>query len=234
MTDRIQSGRPGAMPSVHDALRAVMADVGAIAKRGQNRDQGYRFRSIEQVVDTFYPLFLKHGIMMIPRVVEHEAYGKATGAGDKKQTYTALTIEYDVYGPAHDRLEPCPRLTVHGADMGDKAPNKALSYGLKYMLAQMFMVPFIKQDEGDERGPPKASDPAAELAHARDELKRTVATYLRGSEMAPGRWIVKVAQSIYGEPTKIETTEQARAVQAAIRDFTTDGDRIPDGVGETR
>ena len=220
--------------NVHDALRAVMTEVSAIAKEGRNQQQKYRFRSIEQVVDTFYPLFIKHGIMVIPRVVDHEVHGKASGQGDKTQTYAALTIEYDVYGPAHDRLDPPPRLTVHGADMGDKAPNKALSYGLKYMLAQMFMVPFIKQDEGDESGPPNAGDPAAELAQARDELKRTVATYLRDSEMTPGRWIVKVAESIYGEPTKIETTEQARAVQAAIRDFTTDGERIPDGVGEQR
>jgi hypothetical protein len=92
----------------------------------------------------------------------------------------------------------------------------------------------VSEYSAEAEQPGQHRDPAAELAQSRDELKRTVATYLRGSEMAPGRWIVKVAESIYGEPTKIETTEQARAVQAAIRDFTTDGERMPAGVGEPR
>jgi hypothetical protein len=92
----------------------------------------------------------------------------------------------------------------------------------------------VSEYSAEAEQPGQHRDPAAELAHSRDELKRTVADHLRDSEMTPGRWIVKVAESIYGEPTKIETTEQARAVQAAIRDFTTDGERIPDGVGEVR
>ena len=58
--------------SVIAALRKVMEELPGIGKEGENVQQHYKFRGIEQITVEVQPLLAKHGVVIVPRVVSWE------------------------------------------------------------------------------------------------------------------------------------------------------------------
>ncbi|WP_174249794.1 ERF family protein, partial [Candidatus Sodalis sp. SoCistrobi] len=57
---------------VYSAISNIARDlaVTGIKKEGKNAQQGFRFRGIDQVYTALAPVLAKHGLVILPRIVE--------------------------------------------------------------------------------------------------------------------------------------------------------------------
>lgn len=135
------------MAKVHEAIIAVMADLGSIAKEKKNAQQGYNFRGIEDVYNTIHPILSKHGLFSVPTVLDMKREERTTKSGSNL-IYTVLTILYTFFADDGSSLS----LTVigEGMDSGDKSCNKAMSVAHKYAFFQMFAIPTQDLDDPDK------------------------------------------------------------------------------------
>jgi hypothetical protein len=142
-------------PMIYKKMSQVMAEIGFIGKDQKNTAQGFKFRGIDQFVNTLYPALVKHGVFMTPRctaasqeIVEVVRSSGKTGI-DKHVT---IQMEFAFYAEdgSHVVVGPVP---AEGLDSGDKATNKALSAALKYALIQTFSIPTEDMAEGDLETP---------------------------------------------------------------------------------
>lgn len=137
------------MTNVYQAISAVKADLGAVAKE-KKMEAGpakYQYRSIDDVLNKAHDALVSHGLVIAPnlRRVEQTAAGE-TRSGTK-QTRTLVEFEYTIAGPEGDFFTAA---TVGEAiDSGDKGTNKAGTSAFKQLLTQLFQIPFETNDPDD-------------------------------------------------------------------------------------
>lgn len=151
-------------PTVVEALAAVMGEVAGIAK-GRRSDQGYTFRGIDDALGAFHEPFAKHGIVVMPEVVERHAEVRETAKGSKLNV-THLRVRFTFYGPSGDSVVCVTQ--GEAQDSADKSTNKAMSAAFKYALFFVFCVPTDEPDADQVSEP--ASAPVDPLRAARAEL----------------------------------------------------------------
>ena len=143
-----------APPMIYAAMAAVMSDIGAVGKSGTNKEQHYKFRSIEDVMSAVRGGLTKHGVFYLPTVTSRVPETRQTGGG-KPMNVVHLEIRYDFY--AADGSSVSSVVWGEGADMADKATNKAMSQALKYNLVQAFSIAAEDMQDADrsaeEAGP---------------------------------------------------------------------------------
>lgn len=215
---KARATRSGAQPplTVHEAINAVMRDMDPVGKNGFNNFSGYKFRSIDDVINTANVAFVRHGLLIAPEVINshYELRGR-------KNNTAILTIKYRIYGPSGDHVEAV--MVGEGSDVSDKAANKAMTAGFKYLLNQVFMIPFQGADDGDQDSPVGAPDPLARfLDRMRDpqvwndvkalSLVRQDAELAQASDqevpMKPGVEPVTLAQLIAGRTQQLTSQHQ--------------------------
>lgn len=155
-----------APPSIHAAMAAVMLDVGAVGKGGRNKEQGYNFRGIDQLMNAMHPAMVAHGVYCTPEVLSVETEYRATKSGGVS-THRLTMVRFTFYGPAGDSVS-CTTVG-EGADSYDKSSNKALSGAYKYALTQVFCIPLDSEKDADSESPDMGSLPAPPQQVADDE-----------------------------------------------------------------
>lgn len=140
--------------SVFKAIAAAsraLAQVG-ISKSRENKDQGYRFRGIDDFMNTLSPILVQSGLVILPDYSSSrfEVTGE-TKSGSKwfttfvDATFTLVSVE--------DSSTAIVKVRGEGRDNADKSANKAMSAAYKAMAAQVFCIPFgamlDAEDEGD-------------------------------------------------------------------------------------
>lgn len=140
---------------IHEKLTAIMQEVGAIGKDGENVQQRFKFRSIEAVCNRLHGLLGKHGVTIVPRMLEQkreilDRFDKRDGKKIGHWVLTCITMSYTFGAEDGSAIE----VVVPGeaADTGDKASNKAMSAALKYALCQTFCIPTVESDAGPGDG----------------------------------------------------------------------------------
>ncbi len=133
--------------NVYQAINAIMKDLPAIGKDSHAAygNEGYDYRSIEEVIKFLKPLMVKHGLFVVPKVisqereerVEEKTYGNETRKTRTK--FSVLQMEYTFY--ALDGSYITATVVGEGMDRGDKASNKAMSVAYKYACSQVFSIP---------------------------------------------------------------------------------------------
>lgn len=126
-------------PTIQAALVAVMNDVGAVAKRDRNTQSNYSFRGIDAVINAVSPAFRRHGVVALPKVLDHAFGTIEVGQKRTPMSHVTMTVEYTFHGPAGDTLTT----TVMGEafDSGDKAVPKAMSVAFRTALLQALALP---------------------------------------------------------------------------------------------
>lgn len=165
LTGTIGAGSPAAMstwpcpipnsPLIYKKMSAVMKDIGHVGKDQKNTAQGFKFRGVDQFVNTLYPALTKHGVFMVPRATSytHELRDVTRGNGKAgTDKHVAIMMEYTFYAEDGSNVVVGP-VPAEGLDSGDKATNKALSAALKYALIQTFSVPTEDMSEADLETP---------------------------------------------------------------------------------
>ena len=138
-----------ARPNIYQRLHAVMQEVNYVQKDATVSGGGsYKAVTHDQVTAHVRSHFVKHGIVLIPRLTSGAVVdtGRKTSSGNPIIRYEGL---YDVsFVNMDDPSDVCLiPVSAHAEDQGDKAPGKALSYATKYAILKALMLETGESDE---------------------------------------------------------------------------------------
>lgn len=157
------------MANIHQAITDIMSEGYAITKDKRNQTQGFMYRGIDDVMNTFQPLLAKHHVFVVPEVIEQQRMERTTGK-DRTLLYAILKMRYTFY--AEDGSSISAVVIGEGMDSGDKASNKAMSVAMKYAMFQVFCIPTEEMQDPDADTPepskPKAEQPTPEPVYCAD------------------------------------------------------------------
>lgn len=138
------------MTAIAEAMAAIQSDVQSVPKAERNKQQGYNFRGIAQVVEMMHPILVKHHVLMLP-TIENQSRSEFTTKNGSVMSVCVLTIRWDFV--AEDGSTLSISTVGEGADSMDKATNKAMTAAQKYALTLAFSIPFSDQPDGDADSP---------------------------------------------------------------------------------
>jgi hypothetical protein len=165
---------------IHAAINAVMGEVGYVQKTKTN-GLNYSFASEADLIKALRPVMIEHGITFYPsgvQIVANEAY--ETSNGKLMNRVIGMFTFTFTHAPSGTSLQ----VTVlgEGADVGDKASNKAMTGALKYALRQTFVIETgddpdaTSSEEQDRKSKPgsngKASQPVPHWTEWGEASKR--------------------------------------------------------------
>jgi len=151
------------LPTIFEALGAVMEGVQSVGKKDRNNQQGYDFRGIDAVVNAVGPHLRKHGVIVVPAKSEARYRDVQTSTGKPSRECT-VTVTYRFFGPAGDHID-C-EVPGESMDFGDKGAPKAMSVAFRVALLQALCIPTHDPEpdaQSYERGAPAAWDPETQL-----------------------------------------------------------------------
>ncbi len=134
---------------VYQAINAVMRDLASegIGKHRRNTQQGYSFRGIDDVYNALSSALSRHGLVMLPRILNRTAEERATARGGVL-FYVTVEAEFDLVC-AEDGSTHTIRTWGEAMDSADKATNKAMSAAYKYAAMQAFCIPTEGDNDAD-------------------------------------------------------------------------------------
>lgn len=159
-------GTPGA---ILEAMGKVALSVGAVAKDRENREQKYKFRSIDDLLIRLQPALVEHGVQPVFTVVQNRS---DTRPGKSGGTVTVVQLTVDVDYVHLDGTYITTRSEGEGADYGDKAVNKALTSAIKNAHLHTLSVPTGTKRDGEFDGGPKPPKLSPEARSVVDRLAK--------------------------------------------------------------
>lgn len=152
-----------------EAIAAMMVKVGYIQKKGENKFHGYKYASIEDVLDKVQPALADVGLVITQDELSHSiiADGQLMEA-----TYAfGLSHKSGVTAPPirHTGLAAL-RNTKGGYD--DKALNKCHTAARKYFILGLFQIPTglaVDPDEDEDKPHHEPAKPTPKVVASRDE-----------------------------------------------------------------
>lgn len=151
-----QETRQDAGGRIYRQITQVMKDVGAVAKKDRNAQQGFNYRGIDAVMNAINPAFQKHGVFVVPEILEQARETKTTAKGSV-MNYSICKIEYRFY--AEDGSYVRAVVVGEAMDSADKATNKAMAVAFKYACFQVLCIPTEEMKDPDASGEPVAPRP---------------------------------------------------------------------------
>ena len=151
------------VPMIYGQLRLIQKDLLAdgIGKNSKNREQNYMYRSLEDVVNAVAPLLVKYSVIITPHTKSIQT-GQYTTKNGAVMQRSVVHIDYECIC-TEDGSKHVVSMTAEGADVNDKATNKANSFAFKYMFGQAFCIPFEGMDADDgDKGKGYGNDKPAE------------------------------------------------------------------------
>lgn len=139
--------------NIYEAITSIMSEGYAIAKNKRNTQQGFQYRGIDDVMNTFQPLLAKYRVFLAPEVLEQQRQERITKDG-KTLLYSILRMKYTFC--AEDGSSVSAVVIGEGMDSGDKASNKAMAVAMKYAMFQVFCIPTEEMPDPDEDTPPES------------------------------------------------------------------------------
>lgn len=135
--------------NVIEAILAVMRDVRAVGKDGENKEQGFNFRGIDGTVNALGPAMRKHGLVVLPRLVRKE-HEQVTTRNNRTMNSVHVEVEYHFYGPGGVQDTVVAVTSGESFDSGDKGTAKAMSVAFRTALLQGFALPTQERDPDED------------------------------------------------------------------------------------
>lgn len=155
-------------PMIYKAISAVMEDVGAVGKDSVNKQQGFKFRGIDAVMNALNPALVKNKVFVIPEVLEQHREERTTLKG-ALLIYSICKVKYTFF--TTDGSSVCATVIGEGMDSGDKATNKAMSIAFKYACFQVFCIPTEELLEDPDK---EIQNPAPKKPNSKNNSGKTV------------------------------------------------------------
>lgn len=182
---------------VYQAIANVMGDL---AKTGISKDQTnsfdkYKFRGIDDVYNAMAPLLAKHGLVILPRVLERLSEERVSQKGGAV-FYVTVKAEFDMVA-AEDGSKHTVCAYGEAMDRGDKGTNKAMTAAYKYAMFEAFCIPTEGSDDADSESHSVANEQevramrAKEFAEANADSVRAIKDGIESGDL------VKAAEAWY-------------------------------------
>lgn len=128
-------------PHVVRAILAVMKALGeqGIEKGRRNKEQGFNFRGVEDVINALTPLLVEHNLIIIPRFKTQTSTERESRKGGYLND-VVVSGEFDFISGVDGSMVTGATFG-QGMDSADKATNKAMSGAFKYLSIFGFCIP---------------------------------------------------------------------------------------------
>lgn len=196
--------------NIYESITKIMEEIPAIGKDQTNKTQGFKYRGIDDVMNTLQPLLSKNKVFIVPQILEQTREERTTNKGGNL-IYSICKIKYIFYAEDGTYIEA---VTVgEGMDSGDKATNKAMAIAMKYALFQVFCIPTEEMKDPDGETP-EGSKPKNQLISAEDAKR------LQEMMEAKGLNVQALLQKNYNLNNTTElNSEQYAKIMIAIKDI---------------
>lgn len=170
-------------------LAEIMGEIGGIPKDKENKQQGYRYRSEDAVMERVRGLFAARSIAIIPKITEVSWLKPIPISNGREMNHcmVGLTIVF-VDGESGETIEATMYGT--GADSGDKAIYKAITGATKYIFNKTLCISDGDDAEADPKTDEAHGHPASPAKQpssgfvTKEQADQLVALF---SKMSPGR-----------------------------------------------
>lgn len=208
------------MAKIHEALLAIQENVPTLEKNGTGpQTQGsYKFLAVDDVLKGLKPLLNKHGVVVVPNLIDHGFHYNSALAKDNERVpreSIQAWVKYDFeYIAAEDGSSVHSVVVGEGIDTQDKAIRKATTSAWKISLIQTFSLvtgeidPDAQDGAADAQGAaPAAANPAqAKLAKATAGATAKPAAAVKGNGAAELRNQIITKSKAVAESTGIPET----------------------------
>ena len=192
--------------NIYESIVAIMGEGYSVAKDKKNAQQGFKYRGIDDVMNTFYPLLSKYKVFCVPEVLERSREERETKNGSGL-LYSILKVKYTFY--AEDGTFVSAVVIGEGMDSGDKASNKAMAVAMKYAMFQVFCIPTEEMTDPDAETPPE-SKPKPQVYKCAD-CGHLIDNYVSGGKVRlTAQEIAMRSMDAYGRTLCMECSKQAR------------------------
>ena len=149
---QLASVPPGAndQRSVYQRMIAIIEELPAIGKTQKNTQQNFMFRGHDDVMNALNPLLSRHGVFIVPDVLERVTNERTTG-NNKTMYEVNLHVRFTFYGAGGDKFSASG--WGEGTDMGDKSTSKAMTMAFKYVVGQAFALATAEMSDADATSP---------------------------------------------------------------------------------
>lgn len=181
--------------NIYLKISKVMEEVSKIKKSGYNNFNKYEYMTEEDVLE-IRPKLIKHGLVILPSVLEERKDGDLT----------ILKMNFRMVDAETSEVIDLPWVG-YGSDKQDKGGYKAMTGALKFFLAKTFLLPSGNDPENETKKP-----------KAEDNLKKgqIIETIARINETKDKATLVKWQTGI--KVSKIYTEPQKNVLLGAIEE----------------
>lgn len=164
-------------PKIYGAIAGVIADCGFVGKDKVNKQQGFKYRSVDDVFNALHPALAKNKVVIVPTVVERTCEEVGRTKNGTALLKVVCKVKYDIFAEDGSRITSI--IYGEGMDMGDKATNKAMAIAYKYLCFQVFCIPT------EEMSDPDAESLEGELAGAQKKEEKKVSAKAEDKKSQP-------------------------------------------------
>lgn len=168
-------------PKIFSTINSVMSELGVITKNKRNQQQGFSYRSVDDVMNALNPLMVKHKLFCVPKVLRNEREERQTSRGSNL-LYSIVTMEYTLY--AEDGSSVSAVVIGEGMDSGDKATNKAMAIAYKYAMFQIFSIPTEETAPDADKDTPEETAPKQKQPPKCERCGKAIS-----GEQINGKWV---------------------------------------------
>lgn len=136
--------------NIFESISRCMEEIGAVGKDSVNKQQGFKYRGIDAVMNAINPALTNNHVFVVPEVLDQQRQERTTGKGTVL-IYSICKIKFTFYAEDGSHIEA---VTIgEGMDSGDKATNKAMAIAFKYACFQVFCISTEEMKDPDEETP---------------------------------------------------------------------------------
>lgn len=181
--------------NIYQAISKCMEEIGAVGKDDVNKQQGFKYRGVDAVMNAVNPALVKNHVFIVPEVLEQQREERTSSRGSVL-IYSVCKIKFTFY--AEDGSSITAVTIGEGMDSGDKATNKAMAIAFKYACFQVFCIPTEEMTDPDaechEIAQPEVKLATDEQLH---KLNEFVDAYADMCENAKASDIMKKLKEMY-------------------------------------
>ena len=138
---------PSEITCLAEAIAYVSAHIGAVGKTGTNKDQGYKFRPVDEFMNQVNAVLGEAGLAIFPGEMIILNDTARTSAKGSHINCVLISVRYKLIWKDQSDIA----MTLgYGEDYGDKHVNKAMAFAYKYLLMEVFHIPTRDLIDGDE------------------------------------------------------------------------------------
>lgn len=138
------------VPNVLVGIGNVIKRLGelGISKDRENKEQRFKFRGIDDVLNALNPILSDNYLLIVPRVKERNQIESGKTSKGSSVWKVTVKVEYWIYSSV-DGSCVVAESYGEGNDSADKATAKAMSVAYKYLMIQLFCIPTEGTEDGD-------------------------------------------------------------------------------------